>query len=68
MNLAGFDHAEERTWRYLDTCECETHLLRRFYGCTVQATAFRGRGASCRGLRAKAVPRPPRPRWWRPES
>ena len=24
--LAGFDHAEERTWRHLDTCQFETHL------------------------------------------
>jgi len=24
--LAGFDHAEARTWRHLDTCQFETHL------------------------------------------
>jgi transposase len=24
--MAGFDHAEERTWRHLDTCQFETHL------------------------------------------
>jgi transposase len=24
--LPGFDHAEERTWRQLDTCQFETHL------------------------------------------
>ena len=24
--LAGFDHAEERTWRHLDTCQFQTHL------------------------------------------
>lgn len=24
--LAGFDHAEERAWRHLDTCQFETHL------------------------------------------
>ena len=24
--LPGFDHAEVRTWRYLDTCQFETHL------------------------------------------
>src|SRR5438105_3120439 len=24
--LGGFDHAEERTWRRLDTCQFETHL------------------------------------------
>ena len=24
--LAGFDHAAERTWRHLDTCQFETHL------------------------------------------
>ena len=24
--LAGFDHAEERTWRHLETCQFETHL------------------------------------------
>jgi transposase len=24
--LAGFDHAEDRTWRHLDTCQFETHL------------------------------------------
>lgn len=23
--LAGFDHAEERPWRHLDTCQCQTH-------------------------------------------
>jgi hypothetical protein len=23
--LAGFDHAEERTWRHLDTCQFQTH-------------------------------------------
>ena len=27
--LAGFDHAEERTWRHLDTCQFETHLHAR---------------------------------------
>lgn len=25
-DLAGFDHAEERTWRHLDTCQFQTHL------------------------------------------
>jgi len=24
--LAGFDHAEERTWRHLDTCQFQTHV------------------------------------------
>ena len=24
--LAGFDHADERTWRHLDTCQFQTHL------------------------------------------
>jgi transposase len=24
--LAGFDHAEARTWRHLDTCQFQTHL------------------------------------------
>jgi len=24
--LAGFDHAAERTWRHLDTCQFQTHL------------------------------------------
>jgi transposase len=24
--MAGFDHAEPRTWRHLDTCQFETHL------------------------------------------
>ena len=24
--LVGFDHAEERTWRHLDTCQFQTHL------------------------------------------
>ena len=24
--MAGFDHAEERPWRHLDTCQFETHL------------------------------------------
>lgn len=24
--LAAFDHAEERTWRHLDTCQFQTHL------------------------------------------
>jgi transposase len=24
--LPGFDHAEERTWRHLDTCQFQTHL------------------------------------------
>jgi transposase len=24
--LSGFDHAEERTWRHLDTCQFQTHL------------------------------------------
>jgi transposase len=24
--LAGFDHAEERTWHHLDTCQFQTHL------------------------------------------
>jgi hypothetical protein len=23
--LAGFDHAEARTWRHLDTCHFEAH-------------------------------------------
>jgi hypothetical protein len=23
--LAGFDHADERTWRHLDTCQFQTH-------------------------------------------
>lgn len=23
---AGFDHAEERTWRHLDTCQFQTHV------------------------------------------
>ncbi|MCA1606279.1 MAG: ISL3 family transposase [Acidobacteria bacterium] len=27
--LAGWDHAEERTWRHLDTCQFETHLHAR---------------------------------------
>ena len=26
VRLAGFDHAEERTWRHLDTCQFQTHL------------------------------------------
>jgi hypothetical protein len=24
--LTAFDHAEERTWRHLDTCQFQTHL------------------------------------------
>ena len=31
--LAGFDHAEERTWRHLDTCQFQTHLHAEFRGC-----------------------------------
>jgi transposase len=27
--LAGYDHAEERTWRHLDTCQFQTHLHAR---------------------------------------
>lgn len=27
--LAGYDHAEERVWRHLDTCQFETHLHAR---------------------------------------
>jgi len=26
VELAGFDQAEERTWRHLDTCQFQTHL------------------------------------------
>jgi len=26
VELAGFDHAEARTWRHLDTCQFQTHL------------------------------------------
>jgi transposase len=29
MSLASFDHAEERTWRHLDTCQFATHLHAR---------------------------------------
>lgn len=28
-SLPGFDHAEERTWRHLDTCQFETHVHAR---------------------------------------
>jgi transposase len=31
--LPGFDHAEARTWRHLDTYQCETSCTRRFRGC-----------------------------------
>lgn len=27
--LAVYDHAEERTWRHLDSCQCQTHLHAR---------------------------------------
>lgn len=26
LELAGYDHAQERTWRHLDTCQFQTHL------------------------------------------
>ena len=29
QSLAGYDHAEERIWRHLDTCQFETHLHAR---------------------------------------
>ena len=27
--LGAHDHAEERTWRHLDSCQCQTHLHAR---------------------------------------
>lgn len=29
VELAGYDHSQERTWRHLDTCQLQTHLQAR---------------------------------------
>src|SRR5260370_42519276 len=37
--LPGVDHAEERTWRHLDTCQFQTPCMRTFRGTSARRTA-----------------------------